>query len=65
MSASPEHLRLIRKLESIVDLSAADREALCGLRLTVRALPADFDLVREGDCPSQCWLILEGLACRH
>lgn len=65
MSASPEHLRLIRKLESILELSDADRDALSGLPLTVRSLPAHFDIVREGDRPSQCCLILEGLTCRY
>ncbi len=62
---SPEHARLVRKLESIVDLDEADREALGRLPLTVRVLPADTDIVRQGDRPSQCCLLLEGLACRY
>lgn len=61
----PEHGRLIRKLESIAELSAEDKRALAELPLTVKALPADTDLVREGDRPAECCLILDGFACRY
>jgi CRP-like cAMP-binding protein len=64
-AGSPEHDRLIVKLESIADLSAADRSAVRMLPLTIRTLPADTDIVREGDRPSECCLLVEGVACRY
>jgi CRP-like cAMP-binding protein len=56
---------LIRKLETIVDLSAEEREAVLGLPLTIRTVPADHDLVRDGDRPSECCMIVEGFVCRY
>ncbi len=56
---------LVRKLESIADLSAEEREAILGLPLRTQALQAKQDIVREGDRPSQCCLILNGWACRY
>ncbi len=61
----PEHSRLIRKLESIVSLSDAEREAIRSLPLTVKTVAADQDLVRDGDRPSECCLIVEGFVCRY
>jgi CRP-like cAMP-binding protein len=60
-----DHNRLVRKLESIFSLSDEERRAVLALPLTVRALPADTDIVRDGDRPSECCLIVEGLACRY
>lgn len=57
--------RLIRKLETIDDLSSDERSAVEGLAMTERRIRADHDLVREGDRPSQCCLIVEGFACRY
>jgi hypothetical protein len=37
----PEHDRLIRKLESIAELSAQDERAVRSLSLTLKTLPAD------------------------
>lgn len=56
---------LIRKLESMVDLSAEEREALVRMPITVRDLKADQDIVRDQDRPSQCCLMLEGFAFRY
>ena len=61
----PEHQRLIRKLESIIDLSNEDKKALLQLPLRVRTVPADQDIVRQGDRPSECCLILDGFVCRY
>jgi CRP-like cAMP-binding protein len=58
--------RLIRRLE--VDsppLSQVEKDALLRLPLTIRDVAADQDIVREGDRPLQCCLILEGLQCRY
>lgn len=46
-------------------LSAEERQALRSLPMTVRSFGADQDIVREGDRPSECCLILEGFACRY
>ena len=51
---------LIRKLESIGALSEQDREAVASLPVQVRHLEADEDVVREGDAPSVCCLLLDG-----
>lgn len=61
----PEHDRLIRKLESIVDLSGDDTKALLRLPLRLKSLGADQDVVREGDGPSECCLVLDGFVCRY
>src|SRR5579875_3540326 len=45
---SPEHERLIRKLESIAELTAEEKDAVRGLPLNVRDVPADQEIVAEG-----------------
>jgi CRP-like cAMP-binding protein len=56
---------LIVKLESITQLSKKEKQALLDLQMRVQDIRADQDLVREGDRPSQCCLIVEGFACRY
>lgn len=56
---------LIRKLESIGELSETDREALASLPVQARSLEADEDVVREGDVPSVCCLVLDGFMHRY
>lgn len=60
-----EHNRLIRKLESIADLSDEERRAILGLPVTVRKFATDQDFVREGDRPSECCLVVEGFAASY
>ncbi|MEA2840507.1 MAG: hypothetical protein QOF41_1837 [Methylobacteriaceae bacterium] len=58
--------RLVRRLE--VDsspLSQAEKDALLRLPVTIREIDADQDILREGDRPSQCYVILEGFQCRY
>jgi CRP-like cAMP-binding protein len=55
----------IRKLERSGPLAAADREALAALPLTVREVKAASYLVREGDRPEHCCILLDGYAHRH
>ena len=62
---SPDHARLIRKLETIAELSSGDRSAIAALPLRIKAFDENADLVREGERPSDCCLILDGLACRY
>jgi CRP-like cAMP-binding protein len=56
---------LIRKLESIATLSDEERQAIKSLPVKIQTLNARQDIVRDGDKPSQCCLIVEGWACRY
>ncbi|WP_084698542.1 Crp/Fnr family transcriptional regulator [Muricoccus aerilatus] len=61
----PERLHLVHKLRSITDLTAEERQALMDLPMTVRSYARGQDIVREGDIPSECCLILDGFASRY
>jgi CRP-like cAMP-binding protein len=61
----PAYHPLIRKLESIFDLTDDERQALQNLPMQVAALREDQDIVREGDRPSRSCLILSGFACTY
>lgn len=56
---------LIRRLESNAALSEAEKGALLNLPLIIREMAADQDIVREGDRPSECCLVLRGMAFRY
>lgn len=56
---------LLRKLERLGPLSDAERGVLEALPLDVRRVGAGRDLVREGDRPSNCLVLLEGFAHRY
>jgi CRP-like cAMP-binding protein len=56
---------LVRKLESIVDLSDEEKQAVLGIPVTLRDLRPRQDIVRDQDRPSQCCLILDGFAFRY
>src|ERR671913_2568487 len=64
-SFSLGHSPLIRKLESIFTLTDYERQALETLPMQVTVIKADQDIVREGDHPSRCCLILDGFACTY
>ena len=57
-SASP----LVRKLRSVITLSAEEEEVLAKLPMQVASFGADQDIVREGDRPSRSFVLLEGFA---
>ncbi|MBV9930184.1 MAG: Crp/Fnr family transcriptional regulator [Alphaproteobacteria bacterium] len=57
--------RALRRLESRVKLGEAARAAVLGLPAVRRKLEAQAYLVREGDAPSQCAVLLSGYAIRH
>ena len=65
LKSRPEQDRLIRKLESIVELSDDERRALLNLPVTAKSLDADQDIVRDRDRPNECALVLEGFVCRY
>jgi CRP-like cAMP-binding protein len=56
---------LIRKLESHSQLDDDDREAILALPITTRTLDPGSYLVREGDLPRYCCILLSGFAYRH
>ena len=56
---------LIRKLQAVFSLTCEERQALESLPVHVREARSGETLVREGDRPSQCCLVLAGLACRQ
>ena len=60
-----EHDVLIRKLRSISPLADAERQCLLDLPLSVQQIGSDQDIVREGDRPSVCCLLVEGFTCRY
>ncbi|GHB13701.1 Crp/Fnr family transcriptional regulator [Modicisalibacter luteus] len=61
-SLSP-HTLMIRKLESTFTFADEEKQALQNLPIQVTNLKAGRDIVRVGDRPSQCCLILEGFSC--
>jgi CRP-like cAMP-binding protein len=62
---SQERALLVRQLDLIAALGAADRSVLNALPMRVRNIARDQDIVREGDRPSDCCLVLSGLVCRY
>ena len=65
MTAGPHspHTLMIRKLESIFRLSTEEKQALQDLPMQITVFKADQDIVRIGDRPSQCCLLVEGYTC--
>jgi CRP-like cAMP-binding protein len=55
---------LVRRLNAIGPLSAAEKEALELLPLHVRRFHAHETVVREGDRPAQCCVVIDGWVCR-
>jgi CRP-like cAMP-binding protein len=55
---------IVDKLESIFKLTRDERQAVENLPFHVRDAKSGETLIREGDRPAQCCLILSGLACR-
>ena len=64
-SYAPDANPLIRKLESIFTLSDDERDAVSNLPMQVADLKADQDIVREGDRPTRCCVVLDGFACTY
>jgi CRP-like cAMP-binding protein len=56
---------LIRKLESIATLSDEERQAIKRLPVRINVLNTRQDIVRDGDKPSHCCLVLDGWVCRY
>jgi len=60
-----DHERLIRKLKSIHRLNADDEAAIGELPLRHKSIEENSDVVREGDAPNECCLLLQGFLCRY
>jgi CRP-like cAMP-binding protein len=58
--------QLIRRLEADTSpLSEAEKEAILRLPVSIKEIGPDQDVVREGDRPSQCCVVIEGFQCRY
>jgi CRP-like cAMP-binding protein len=57
--------RLFVHLETIAELSDLDKAALAALPMRFADITPGSDIVREGDRPSECCLLVRGLACRY
>jgi len=57
--------RLIRRLAELAPLSAAETKALQEAAVRRRDLRADMDLIRVGERPVECTILVEGWACRY
>lgn len=56
---------LARKIASIAALTSEERRALEDLPMTVRSFPPRQDIVRSGEKPSHCCLVMSGFAFRY
>jgi CRP-like cAMP-binding protein len=56
---------LIRKLSNVADLSDKQRDVLQSLCDYAEVVPADEDILRQGDRPDHLHLVLEGWAMRY
>jgi CRP-like cAMP-binding protein len=65
MEIGRPYTKFVRRLQSIVELSEQDVRLLSEMPTTVRSYNADDDIVRDGDTPSQCCLLLDGFLCRN
>jgi len=64
--ANPEGIdRVLRRLETRGPLSEEDRAAVRALPITLRTLEPAGYLVREGEPPEMCAVLLSGFAYRH
>ena len=55
----------MRRLLSFAELTETEERAVSGLTMHIREFRKDHDIIREGDRPSQCCVLLQGLACRY
>src|SRR3954447_5159365 len=65
MEAGRPYTKFVRRLEAIMSLSSEDIRLLSEMPTSVRSYGTDQDIVREGDTPSQCCLLLDGFLYRH
>ncbi len=56
---------LVQKIESVFTLTDNERQALETLPMELAVIKENQDIVREGDCPSRCCLLLSGFTCTY
>jgi len=56
---------LLQKLDADCRLSDDDRQAVLGMPHSLRTVPPATYLIREGEPPRNCTILLSGFACRH
>jgi len=56
---------LLRKLSGVAELTDKERQAVLALPLSIKVFDADVDVVREGERPSDCSLVVSGFVCRY
>jgi CRP-like cAMP-binding protein len=61
----PHKAHFIRKLESVTPLSEREKQSVIDLPMVARNVGAHQEVVRDGDAPSECVLVLTGFACRY
>jgi CRP-like cAMP-binding protein len=64
-SGHPELSKLVSQLDLISALSKDDKAALESLPVRSRSVGERRDIVREGSVPTECCLVVEGMACRY
>ena len=59
------NLLIIRKLESIFVLRDAEKKAIKELSIKTISLHSDQDILKVGDQPTQCCLVIDGFTCAY
>ena len=54
---------LVERLQRVIDLTPAEREAIVAVPVHQEAVQADQVIVREGDRPTRSFMLEDGLAC--
>lgn len=62
---SESNTLLVARLESIFTFTDHEKSAILNLPIQVVEFQARQDIVREGDRPSRCCLVIDGLACTY
>jgi CRP-like cAMP-binding protein len=65
VTSPPPLALLLRKLETHATLAEVDRQAILALPFTRKTLEPQSHIVREGDVPNHCAILLSGFAYRH
>jgi CRP-like cAMP-binding protein len=65
MEIGRPYSRLLQRLDRLGSLSAHDRQLIAELPLTVANFSANEEVVRHGDAPSRCTLVLGGFLQGH
>lgn len=63
--SSEAHHKLITRLDMVAELNDEDRTALSALPVVIRDVPADTDIVSEGQTVSHCCILIDGFAYRY